>query len=131
MLRQLIGILVRNEVAGIKRRSKGGILLLAGVMLGGLASLFGLLAFYLWLATKMQDWQAALIIAGLILLLAVILVLVGRQMIRRQVREQAELEQLLDRLSEEAKAQSGKVGLPGLMIGAALAGLLIGRRLGD
>ena len=129
MLRQLVSLVLKREVADLKRRSAGGILMFAGVLLALLASLCGLAGFYLWLTTRMTPWEAALVVAALLLFLGLILILTGRSMIRRQRARNDEIEALTQALLGKSGAASGSNAPLGSIAAAAVIGLIIGRNM--
>jgi len=129
MLRQLVSLVLKREVADLKRRSGGGILMLAGVLLALLASLCALAGLYLWLTTRMMPWEAALVMAALLLFLGLILILTGRSMIRRQRTRNEEIEVLTQALLGKSGAATGSSTPVGTVAAAAVIGLIIGRSL--
>jgi hypothetical protein len=129
MLRQLVSLVLKREVADLKRRSAGGILMFAGVLLALLASLCGLAGFYLWLTTRMTPWEAALLIAALLLFAGLALILAGRSMIRRQRTRNEEIEVLTQALLSRSGAATGSSTPVGTVAAAAVIGLIIGRSL--
>lgn len=129
MFRQIVGTLLKNELAELKRRSAGGLLLLLSVVLVALATAFGMLALFLWLSTHMLAWQAALAVFGVILIAALLLGLIGRSMIRRHKRRRDDLDALVQ-AALGSHAKSDKTDAPlGVIATAAVAGLIIGRGL--
>ncbi len=132
MFRQIVGTLLKNELAELKRRSAGGLVLLLSVVLVALATAFGMLALFLWLSTHMLAWQAALAVFGVILIAALLLGLIGRSMIRRHKRRRDDLDALVQAaLGSHAKSdKTDKTDAPlGVIATAAVAGLIIGRGL--
>jgi membrane protein implicated in regulation of membrane protease activity len=129
MLRQLVSLVLKREVADLKRRSGGGVLLAAGMMLLMLASLCALAGLYLWLTTRMTPWEAALLIAALLLFAGLALILAGRSMIRRQRTRNEEIEVLIQALLGRSGAATGSSTPVGTVAAAAVIGLIIGRSL--
>ena len=129
MLRQLVSLVLKREVADLKRRSAGGMLMLAGVLLAILASLCGLAGLYLWLTTRMASWEAALVVAAVLLFLGLILILAGRSMIHRQRARNDEIEALTQALLGKSGAASSSNTPLGSVAAAAVIGLIIGRNL--
>ena len=129
MLRQLVSLVLKREVADLKRRSAGGMLMLAGALLAVVASLCGLAGLYLWLTTRMMPWEAALVVAALLLFLGLILILTGRSMIRRQRTRNDEIEALTQALLGKSGAASGSNTPLGSVAAAAVIGLIIGRNM--
>jgi membrane protein implicated in regulation of membrane protease activity len=129
MLRQLVSLVLKREVADLKRRSGGGVLLVAGALLLMLSSLVALAGLYLWLSTRMAPWEAALIVAAVLLLSGLVLILAGRSMIRRQRARNDEIEALTQALLGKSGGVSGSGTQVGTVAAAALIGLVIGRSL--
>lgn len=132
MLGQVLSLLLKREVADLKRRSAGGVLVGSGVMLLSLASLAGLFALYLWLSTRLGAWQAALAIAVLLALLGGIVLLVGRGMMRRHHKIKQELDAYMNTLLSSAGigTKQGKVVVPvRIVVLAGLVGIVIGRQV--
>ena len=129
MLRQLFSLVLKREVADLKRRSSGSVLLVAGMPLVTLASLVALAGLYLWLSTRMTAWEAALVVAGLLLFAGLVLILAGRSMIQRQRARNDEVEALTQALLGKSGAATGSSTPVGTVAGAAVIGLNIGRSL--
>lgn len=129
MLRQIVSMLLKNEVAELKRRSAGGVMILLCVTLLGLAMVFGMLAFFLWLSTHMLAWQAAMVVFGVILIAAIMLGLVGRSMIRRHKRRRDELDAYIQAALGPHPKDVTTDAPVGVIVTAAVVGLIIGRRL--
>lgn len=132
MLGQVLSLLLKREVADLKRRSAGGVLIAGGFMLLSLASLVGLAALYLWLSTRLDPWQAALAISVLLALLGGIIMLSGRSMVRRQHQMKQELDAYFKTLmnTAEKNVKPDKVGSPLSIVAlAAIAGIVIGRKV--
>jgi len=70
MLERLVSRLVSNQVAGLKRRISGLSLIAFALLLLALAAVFAFLALHLWLSAIIEPWQAALTVAGLVVLIA-------------------------------------------------------------
>ena len=129
MLRQILIGLFRSELKNLKRRSAGGLMILAGIMLMGLASIVALVALHLWLTTFLPGWQAALVISGILIFFALLLVLAGRSMARRHQAKRDELDALAQALMGKQNGKSSD-GTPTSMLAVAImAGFVIGRRL--
>ncbi len=129
MLRQLFSLVLKREVADLKRRSGGGMLLLAGMLLLMLASLCALAGLYLWLSTRMTPWEAALAVAALLLFAGLVLIMSGRSMIRRQRTRNDEIEALTQALLGKSGSAAGSNTPVGTVAAAAIIGLVIGRNL--
>jgi len=129
MLRQLFSLVLKREVADLKRRSAGGVIAFFGIGLVLLAGLFAMAGLYLWLATRMAPWEAALVVAGLLLLAGLGLVLAGRAMIRRQRARNDEIEALTQALLGKSGSTAASSTTVGTVAAAAIIGLVIGRSL--
>jgi hypothetical protein len=132
MLLRLVTSLVSTEIANLKRRASGfGALIFACAFLF-LASAFIFFALYLWLAVRMLPWQAALMVAGIIILLSFVIWLTGRAMMRgrryRNAQYEDDVSALMAQFSAAEIKPDGKQTL-GLIAVSALVGLIIGRRL--
>jgi hypothetical protein len=136
MIEDLIGALVRSRFGDVKRRTTGAILELAALGMTGLATGFLFIALYLWLSVRLDAWLAALITGGSALLTALVLMFIGRTLMRRKERRQRDQAVSgLEALGLLAKPQSDGTAAktaeqePGAaMVGAALAaGILLGR----
>jgi len=136
MLEDLISAFLRSQFGNVKRRTTGAFLEAAALGMLGLATVFLSIAVFLWLAARLQAWQAALIVGATALFLAVLLMLVGRSLLRRKDRERhKDMNSALDALSvlmgQGPKDPNGKEGAEetGITtVGAALtAGILLGR----
>ena len=130
MLRQLVSLVLKREVADLRRRSGGGVLLLAGALLLMLSSLVALAGLYLWLSTRMTPWQAALIVAAVLLVSGLVLIFAGRSMIRRQRTRNEEIDALMQALLGSSGAKPAQNASLGIVSAAAVVGLIIGRSLG-
>lgn len=137
MLENLLGALIQQRFGDIRRRAAGAVIESAALGMAGLATVFLFVALQMLLATRMDGWLAALVVAGLALLLAVILALVGRSLLRRRQQRQhqetlSSVEEtlvLLSRaLSDGDKSKEGAKETGPALVGAALAaGIMLGR----
>jgi Putative Actinobacterial Holin-X, holin superfamily III len=132
MINRLVSGLVSAEITNLKRRASGfGVQILAFSFLF-LATAFVFLAVYLWLSLKMLPWQAALTVAGIIILLSCVIWLTGRAMIhgRRPGNTQYEddARALIGQFTS-AEIKPDRKQTLGLIAVSALVGLIIGRRL--
>lgn len=131
MLERLVSRLVSNQVAGLKRRISGLSLIVFALLLLALAAVFAFLALHLWLSTIIEPWQAALTVAGLVVLVSLALWLAGRAKVRRErgrtMLMDDEIQALIRQLSAEGGLGGTKPAL-GIVAAAALIGLIIGRR---
>lgn len=131
MLNQVLNLLVKREVADLKRRSAGGLLLVTGFMLISLAGLLGLAALYLYLATRIEPWQSALSVSALLVLLGGILALAGRAKVRRHHKMKQEIDAYMNSLlnSSGLTEKDGKEASIGMVTLAAVIGIIIGRQI--
>lgn len=131
MLERLVSRLVSNQVTGLKHRLSGLGLIAFALLLLALAAVFAFLALHLWLSTMIEPWQAALAVAGIIILVSLALWLAGRAKIRRErgrtMLVDDEIQALIRQLSAEGGLGGTKPALS-LVAAAALIGLVIGRR---
>lgn len=131
MINQVLNLLLKREVADLRRRSAGGLLLVAGFLLFLLAGLLGLVALYLYLSTRIEPWQAALIESALLVLLGSILALAGRAKVRRHHKMKQELDAYMETLlsSSGVPEKNGKEASIGMVTLAAMVGIIIGRQI--
>ncbi len=134
MLSNLLRVLFRDEVEELQRRSagvglevQGGVILLAGL-------LFAMIGLFLWLAEGRPAWQAALIVAALLLALGAAVFLYGRSKLRRQTVESRRVRTAeMDRLAQPLYGKGGDLdpdNLPPSVVPTALViGIAIGRFL--
>jgi hypothetical protein len=66
----------RRLQAAVRRIVVTAVLGLLAAGLGALAALYFIHGFFLWLATRLPDWAAALSTGGLVLLIAIIVLLI-------------------------------------------------------
>lgn len=132
MLQRLVSHLVSNELAVFRRRISGLALLALTLFMLSLAAGFAFLALYLWLSTVMEAWYAALVVAGFIVFLSLVLWLVGRSLLRlHQTRRRIitdEVHSFMGAVSSGTGRDNGKRALA-LMAAAGITGLIIGRLL--
>jgi len=129
MIRQLFSLVLKREIADLKRRGGGGVLLVAGILLLMLASLCALAGLYLWLSTRMTPWEAALAVATLLLFAGLVLIMSGRSIIRRQRARNEEIDALTQALLGRSGAANVSSTSIGTVVAAAVIGLIIGRSL--
>lgn len=136
MLEDLIGAFVRSQFGNVKRRTTGAVLEVAALGMAGLAAVFLSIGLCLWLSTRMEVWQAALVVAVVAILLSFGLMLIGRTMLHRKARQQHDdIASALGALSalkrRDPKTARGETAdqEPGVaIVGAALAaGVILGR----
>ena len=133
MLRQLVVAALGCGLQSLKRQIFFAVSALFALILLFVALLFGLLAFYLWLsAGLLEPWQSALVIAGILLLLALLSLIVGRLSLRRHRRADDEVSAILQSLlSQPRDGPHGERGQLSLIVLAAVVGIVIGRRLSE
>ncbi|MEE4235394.1 MAG: phage holin family protein [Anderseniella sp.] len=131
MINQVLNLLLKREVADLRRRSAGGLLLVAGFLLFLLAGLLGLVALYLYLSTRIEPWQSALSVSALLVLLGGILALAGRAKVRRHHKMRQELDAYMETLlsSSGVPEKNGKEASIGMVTLAAMVGIIIGRQI--
>lgn len=131
MINQVLNLLLKREVADLRRRSAGGLLLVAGFLLFLLAGLLGLVALYLYLSTRIEPWQSALSVSALLVLLGGILALAGRAKVRRHHKMKQELDAYMETLlsSSGVPEKNGKEASIGMVTLAAMVGIIIGRQI--
>ena len=138
MLEDLISAFVRSQFGNVKRRTTGAILEVAALGMLGLAAVFLSVGLFLWLAARLEAWQAALIVAAAALFIALVLMPVGRSLLQRKDRQRHDdllsgLEVLSVLTGRNPNDPDGKKASdePGVaIVGAALAtGVLLGRTL--
>lgn len=136
MLEDLINAFLRSQFGDVKRRTTGAILEVAALGMVGLATVFLSIGLCLWLSTRMDVWEAALIVAVAALVCAVALMLIGRAMLHRKARRQHDdIASALGALSSLTRSDATQARRktddeePGVaIVGAALAaGVLLGR----
>lgn len=113
------------ELRRLRGRLVAGAVALAGLLL---ALGFAVAALFLWLATRMEPWQAALLAAFAALVLAGIALLAGRSAARRPRLSEADLAaQVQAVMAQVSKEADGK---PMTAVATALAaGVVLGRLL--
>lgn len=136
MLEDLFKTFLHSQLGDVRRRTRGAILEVVAFGLFGLAIALLFLGMFLWLSVWMEPWQAATLLASLACLVAVVLMLVGRTLLRRKepdAHHQAlSALQSLGLLSKSSSKDSKKYADqqdPAIaMVASALAaGLILGR----
>jgi high-affinity Fe2+/Pb2+ permease len=138
MLEELLITVVRSQVGNLKRRTTGAVL--EGVALGlvGLGVVFIAIGLYALLSRHMAEWQAALILAGVALVIAAAVFLVGRSMLQHNERRQREqIHAVLERLgllsrpsrADRPENEGGRDPGPALVAAALAAGVILGRSM--
>jgi hypothetical protein len=95
---------------------------------GCVALIFVLFAFYLFLSTMIEPWQAALAVAGTALVASIIVVLIARMITRKTIpkgvnsrnRSAADLGELLGRQTHDFMA-GNSLGMLGMLLAAGFA----------
>ena len=121
------------QVVGIRDVMSGLVVLALAAGVALFAFAFVLLAGFWMLASILPQWQAALVIAGIALLAALLLRVIGL----RRIRRHAQMRQLLDLKTAVANPNSSatatrdqrRIEPMTLVLLAALAGIVAGRRL--
>ncbi|MCB1491445.1 MAG: phage holin family protein [Rhodobiaceae bacterium] len=134
---QLIPGLVRSymtqQVAGGRDAIVGFTILALAVGILLLTIAFALLAAFWWLSDVLPQWQAALVIAGAALLLAIILRFIGMSCVRRRGRAGRTVVQRPQALASDVLATTKReiesADSLTLITLAVLAGIVVGRRL--
>ena len=136
MLEDILGTLLRSQIGDLKKRTRWAVLEGAALGMVGLATVFLFIALQIWLSSRIEAWLSALIVAGAALLVALILMLVGRSFLQRSARRrEQDFQSLLGGLGVLSKPKSvhphatDDKAEPGIaIVGAALAaGVLLGR----
>ena len=86
MLEDILGTLLRSQIGDLKKRTRWAVLEGAALGMVGLATVFLFIALQIWLSSRIEAWLSALIVAGAALLVALILMLVGRSFLQRSAR---------------------------------------------
>lgn len=130
MLMRILGAVARRELRGIRRRITALAFGLAGALVAGLALVFAFLALFLWLATRFEPWQAALIVVAVLFLIACVVWFAGRMVVRRAARSDNAAEAHIQAVLDEIGLGSTRTEAPFATVGSALAiGYSIGRKL--
>ena len=138
MLETLVKTFLRAQLGDVRRKTKGALLEIAAFGMVGLSVVFLFSGLFLWLSTRMEPWLAAIVLAGLALLAAMILILAGHSLLKRQETEP--YEQAMSALkasgllSQDGPAHSkendGKqVPGPAMVASALAAGVILGRSI--
>jgi integral membrane sensor domain MASE1 len=128
MLARIVSMAAGGGAAELRRlraRLVAGAIALAGLLL---ALGFAVAALFLWLATRMESWQAALLAALAALVLAGIALIAGQSAARRPRLSEADLAaQIQTVMAQVSKEADGK---PMTAVATALAaGVVLGRLL--
>lgn len=133
MVEDLIGLILRSQAPTLRRKATGAVLEGAALGMAGLAAGFLLLGLFLWLASHMAPWLAAMIVALAATVAAVVLMLIGRAFMRRRDRAAraplAEFERIAGAMaSGEHRPKEGDG--PAMVAAALAAGIAFGRSMG-
>jgi formate hydrogenlyase subunit 3/multisubunit Na+/H+ antiporter MnhD subunit len=128
MLARIVSLAAGGGAAELRRlraRLVAGAIALAALLI---AVGFALAALFLWLATRMEPWQAALLAALAALALAGIALLAGQSAARRRRLSEADLaaqmEAVMAQVSKEAEDKPMTAVATGLAAGVVLGRLL-------
>lgn len=129
MIGPLVRILAQGELEAAKRKIGALVFFFIALIAFGVALAFGFAALYLWLATMMPAWQAALSVAVAALVVTLLLWLVGRVRMRR--RPPAPADPLATLMTGRAKGENVKTDRQnlGMVVGAVAVGAILGRIL--
>ena len=119
---------VRSEVADLERKLSGLLLLVVSMVLLLLAVLFAMFSSYLWLATVFQPWQAALAVAGILLVVCAFIWIMARLRLVRRMERRSILESEMGSYANlfSYAPQSQKLFFIAI---TALIGLIVRRRM--
>lgn len=124
----LLGGSIERAKEGVRRRVAGTVVMVSGgVVLAG-AMIFALLAAHMWLTLRMPDYQAALVIAGGLALVGLIVVAVGRRRIRSPAPRPdvaARVEQAANRARYQTLSAVNK-SVPSAILTALVLGMVAG-----
>ena len=84
MLEDLLKTFLHSQLGDVRRRTRGALLEVVAFGLLGFAIALLILGMFLWLSVRMEPWLAAILLAALALLAALVLVYVGRTLLRRK-----------------------------------------------
>ncbi len=136
MLEDLVHTFVSAQFGDVRRKTKGALLEVAAFGMIGLSTVLLFVGMFLWLSVRMDPWLAATALAGLALLAALVLMLVGRSLLQRKEHDphQQAVSALkaLGLLSSSGltgseKAIDEREKGPALVASALAAGLILGR----
>jgi integral membrane sensor domain MASE1 len=136
MLEDLFKTFLHSQLGDVRRRTRGAILEVVAFGLFGLAIALLFLGMFLWLSVRMEPWLAATLLASFAFLVAVVLMLVGRTLLRRkepnphhQALSALQSLGLLSKSGPKGSEKSADKQKPEIaMVASALAaGLILGR----
>jgi len=84
MLEDLFKNFLHSQFGDVRRRTRGALLEVGAFGLFGLSVVLLFLGMFLWLSVRMEPWLAATVLAALALLAALVLMFVGRTLLRRK-----------------------------------------------
>jgi hypothetical protein len=136
MLETLVKTFLRAQLGDVRRKTKGALLEIAAFGMVGLSVVFLFSGLFLWLSTRMEPWLAAIVLAGLALLAAMMLIIAGHSLLKRQ--ETGPYEQAMSALKASGLlSQDGPAGSkendgkqepgPAMVASALAAGVILGR----
>jgi Putative Actinobacterial Holin-X, holin superfamily III len=127
MLRFLTG-LVEGELLHFKRIAAGLLMLVVAMVFALIAVLFAILSLYLWFSTFLPPWQAALLVAGILLAMCLFVWILARMRIIRPARKryvrQIKMDSDANLLSSASQGQKLSV-----IATAVVIGVFFGRRI--
>jgi protein-S-isoprenylcysteine O-methyltransferase Ste14 len=138
MFETLVHSFLQAQVGNVRRKAKGAILEAAAFGMVGLSVVLLFIGMFLWLSARFEPWIAAILLATLALVAGVILMLVGRSLLRR--KETDPHEQAMSTLKSlglfskdgqtgSEKVEAGQEPGPVMVASALAAGLILGRSI--
>lgn len=138
MFEALVHSFIQAQVGNVRRKAKGAILEAAAFGMVGLSVVLLFIGMFLWLSVRIQPWMAATLLAALAFLAGIILMLVGRSLLRR--KETDPHEQAMSALksmglfspdgqTDFGKAEAKQEPGPVMVASALAAGLILGRSI--
>ncbi len=136
MLDDIIRNVVRAQFGDVRRRTRGAVLEAAALGMTGLATFLIFAGLFIWLSDRIEAWLAAMLLAGVALFIAVVLMLMGRSLMRRKEPDPHDqavsvLEALGLLSRNDGSNKTGDYGQPNggpaLVAAALAAGLMLGR----
>jgi len=138
MFETLVHSFLQAQVGNVRRKAKGAILEAAAFGMVGLSVVLLFIGMFLWLSVRIEPWIAAILLAALALLTGVILMLVGRSLLRRKETDPHEQAmsalKSLGLISQDGqtgseKVEAGQEPAPVMVASALAAGLILGRSI--
>lgn len=136
MLETLLHTFVNAHVGTVRRKAKGAVLEVAAFGMIGLSVGLLFVGLFLWLSIRMEPWLAAIVLSCLALLVAIILILVGRSLLKPKEidphEQAASALKALGLFSADGPKTEEKTGStqdpgPAMVASALAAGLILGR----